>query len=34
MTREKALAIGITGFILKPFILKEIAGEIRRVLEG
>ena len=34
MTREKALAIGITGFILKPFILTEIAAEIRRVLQG
>ncbi len=34
LTREKAQSIGITGFIVKPFIMKEIAAEIRRVLSG
>ena len=34
MTREKAEAIGIRGFVLKPVILRELDKILRRVLDG
>lgn len=34
VTEEKAKAFGIKGFSLKPLVKKEIAGLIRKVLDG
>jgi DNA-binding response OmpR family regulator len=33
MDQEKALAMGIRAFVMKPFVLKEVAGTIRNVLD-
>jgi DNA-binding response OmpR family regulator len=32
--RRKGLALGADGFISKPFELKELRAEVRRLLEG
>jgi len=34
MERRKGLALGADGFIAKPFELKELRAEVRRLLEG
>jgi DNA-binding NtrC family response regulator len=34
MTKEKAEAIGIKAFIMKPVLLEVLAGTIREVLDG
>jgi PAS domain S-box-containing protein len=33
MDQEKALGMGIRAFVMKPFVLKEVAGTIRNVLD-
>jgi DNA-binding NtrC family response regulator len=33
MDQEKALGMGIRAFVMKPFVLKEVAGTIRDVLD-
>jgi CheY-like chemotaxis protein len=34
MDQEKALAMGIRAFVMKPFVLQEVAGTIRNVLDA
>jgi len=34
MTEEKAQKLGIRGFAMKPIVMKEIAGLVRRILDG
>ncbi|MCF8070515.1 MAG: GAF domain-containing protein [Desulfobacterales bacterium] len=34
MSKEKAAAIGIKGFLMKPVVMKEQSGMIRKVLDG
>ncbi|MBW2593809.1 MAG: response regulator [Deltaproteobacteria bacterium] len=34
MTREKALALGIRGFLMKPVMMKKLSWTIREVLDG
>jgi len=34
MSEEKASSLGINGFLLKPFEMKDLAGKIREVLDG
>lgn len=34
MDQEKALGMGIRAFVMKPFVLKEVAGTIRNVLDA
>ena len=34
MSKEKAAALGIKGFLMKPIVMKDLANLIRRVLDG
>jgi CheY-like chemotaxis protein len=34
MNEEKALALGVKAFILKPLVMRELAIIIRKVLDG
>ena len=34
MNKQKALSMGIQAFVMKPFIIKDVAETIREVLES